>query len=642
VNAASPGSWRQLVVALWADASLRKRTLAFVAAALVALILGFVLTDAAAAALAVRRFGYYFMAAAFGGWLFFFGRIGRAQIPVVTTLSWRRILPIAAVVGALLWVDLVSEPKGFKVTNDEYVLQATALDLHLRREPAVLVRAYEIDGAFTPLLAYADKRPFFFPFVLSLVHDLTGYRVANGFILNGALAGLNLLLVFVLARRIAGNAMAALGAVILWGGLPLFVQNANGSGMELLNVTMLALLMLLAWEYWRTPDETGAAALILTTVLLAQTRYESALFVPVSGIVVLAGWRRAGRPVLPWAAVAAPLLLLPYAWQNHFTNANRALWELQASQETRFGFEYLGKNLHEAARFYFAWRDRLIPNSWLLSVAGVAGGIAALVWAIRSRRTRPLRGPAWSLVLYALAVLLNLGLLLCYYWGQLSDPVAARLSLPSLMIATLAVAWLLGWLAQRGADARWFVGAAALYFIGVMRPVIATHYYTQFNPGPQQIEWEADFVRERPAMSRLIVTNKTVLPWIMQLQPAVMLKYTPNERDQLQFHLREGTFGEILVTQRLVPSTPDGGFVVDPVDRLPADFKLEPLAEKRFNVTIDRISRLVAVGDVAPEERAGDAPGAPAPQRASARSIERTSSPSEPSIAAWSSVASSR
>ncbi len=607
--------WRQLAASLVNDRALRARALAFAGAAFVALALGYVLPNPALAALAFRRCGYFILAAAFGGFGWVMFQLLRARLRFPAASAWRRAVPIVLALGALLWLALVSEPAGYKVTNDEFVLQATALDLHLRREPAVLVRAYDIEGAFTPLLAYTDKRPFFFPFVLTLVHDLTGYREANAFLLNAALAAASLALVFVLARRLAGNSAAALAAVVLWGGLPLFVQNATGSGMELLNVVMLAVVMLLAWEYLAAPDERRASALVLASVLLAQTRYESAVFIPLAGVVLLAGWRVAQRPILPWSAVAAPLLMLPYAWQNHFTNANRALWELHASQESRFDVGYLARNLQEAGRFFFTWQDRMLANSWLLSVAGASALLAAAAWALRRWRAWRIDQPGCVVALYALGVLANLGLLMFYYWGQLTDPVAERLSLPSLMIAALALAWALGRIVARGFDARWAVGAAAIYVVGVMRPQIANHYYTQFNPAPHEVAWEENFLRQRPPMERLIITNKTVLPWIIDLQPAVMLKYMPGEREQLRFHLGAGTFGEIIVTQKLIPSTRDGDYVVDPADALPRDFKLEVLAERRFNAMIDRISRLVAVGDDPP---AGNKTAAVAPAPRSA------------------------
>ena len=50
-------------------------------------------------------------------------------------------------------------PLTISVTED----MATAMRMHFAREVAVVVRGYEMVGNFTPLAAYVDKRPLFYP-----------------------------------------------------------------------------------------------------------------------------------------------------------------------------------------------------------------------------------------------------------------------------------------------------------------------------------------------------------------------------------------------------------------------------------------------------------------------------------------------
>lgn len=52
---------------------------------------------------------------------------------------------------------------------------------------------------------YIDKRPLLYPFLVSLAHDLTGYRVLNAFLVNVALHPLLLGLAWWLARRLAAG-----------------------------------------------------------------------------------------------------------------------------------------------------------------------------------------------------------------------------------------------------------------------------------------------------------------------------------------------------------------------------------------------------------------------------------------------------
>lgn len=587
--------WKEAWTDVVRDRSTRFRLLSALVVAVVAIAIGFVFPSAAVAETLFRRFGYWFMFSAvlLFGWALW----KTVERHALTSQPWRQRLGketwwAIGTIALVLWVALVSEPWGFKVTNDEYVLQATALNLHLERQPAVLVRAYDVNGVFVPLFSYTDKRPFFFAFLLSLADDLTGYRTSNAFVLNAIFSAGTLILVYVLARRVTGNGIAGLCAVVLWGGVPLFAQNANGSGMEMLNLAMLGLVILLAWNYLVEPDDARISALVLATVLLAQTRYESALFVGVTAAVVLIGWRLARRVILPWPVILAPLLLLPYAWQNRLTAANKALWELQVGEETRFSVQYLGNNAAHAIRYFFSWHDRLIGNSWLLSAAATIAGAVMIARGIRRWRVPSVR---WVLIAYGAGVVVNLGVLMFYYWGQLDDPVVQRLSLPMQFVVAIAVAWLIAKLAHRRIDPRWALGVAGVYLAAIIRPQTANHQYTSLNLAPAQIRWEKTVLEHRPAGERLIVSNKTVLPWIMDLQPAIIIDTARQRGEQLQFHLQAGTFSEILVMQRLQPSSTRGDFQVDPADALPPEFRLETVAEKRFGAALARISRLVAI-----------------------------------------------
>src|SRR5258708_19276052 len=171
--------------------------------------------------------------------------------------------------------------------------------MHYFRDVAMMVRGYDIQGVFLSTDNYLDKRPYFYPFLVSLLHDLTGYRLLNAYLVNAMLMPAALGLVFVFGRLLTGW-QGGLLAVVLLGSLPLLGQNATGSGMELLNFVMILAAMVLAAEYLRAPKEEALAALALAAVLLAQARYESALYVlPVAGLVFL-GWLRARRILLPW------------------------------------------------------------------------------------------------------------------------------------------------------------------------------------------------------------------------------------------------------------------------------------------------------------------------------------------------------
>ena len=160
-----------------------------------------------------------------------------------------------------------------------------------------------------------DKRPLFFPFLVSVLHDVSGYRPANSFVLNGGLTFVFLGLVNQLGRMLAGRKAGWLG-VALFAGLPLLAHNATGGGFELLNLVMILCTLLLGARLISRRDDVSMTAFCFSALLLAQVRYESVIYLlPVAGIVAWLWWNE-GRLILPWPVLLAPLLMIHYPLQH--------------------------------------------------------------------------------------------------------------------------------------------------------------------------------------------------------------------------------------------------------------------------------------------------------------------------------------
>jgi hypothetical protein len=160
-----------------------KRFILLVLIILLSLVLGFVTFTPPQAVNVVRHGGYWVVLLAFTLFAWYFFRSLRD--------AWPELLHL-------------HERHEFKVVADEVVLGSTAMQMHFERQAAVIVRGYDYAGNFTPLNVYVDKRPLVFPFLLSLVHDLTGYRVANVFVLNGLLSLALTALFYLLGCRLGG------------------------------------------------------------------------------------------------------------------------------------------------------------------------------------------------------------------------------------------------------------------------------------------------------------------------------------------------------------------------------------------------------------------------------------------------------
>ena len=560
-------------------------------AAVAAVWFGFIGLEVEAAGMLVKRFGYYVMLLTFALWVTMLWRLWVARTPG-PAVSPRERLAAGVVIGLLSLMAITAEPFRSKVLFDEFVLQSTAYNMHYFRDTATMVRGYDILGVFLSLDNYLDKRPNFYPFLISLVHDLTGYRPANAYALNAALYPVTLGLAYYLGRRIAAR-WGAFIAVLLLGALPLLGQNATGSGMELLNFCMILAVAALGGAYLRRPEPTRLSALVLGAVLLAQTRYESALYVLPAALIILIGWWKENRVIISWPAVVAPLLFIPFALQNKVLNNTRWLWELKSDQESRFSPDYLTRNLASAGDFLFNTTQRY-ANSLTLTLLG----LLALGWLLghllrRRPALREVDGDRLALFLLGLGAIANTVLIMFYYWSSFNDPMASRFSLPLHLVLVFAIVTAGAGLARRLPALPALLGGLALLAVVTATSRFALPLYS--HTGIDEIEWERRFVAARGPAERLIITNKSTLPWLLLKTPSILVGRAGLVADRVEFQLQEATFKEILVMQSFRPSTPDGDFSMVPEDRLPKGFEVEQLAERRFGSKLTRISRVVAV-----------------------------------------------
>lgn len=567
------------------------RLAAFGLSAIVAVYFGFLGLGVESGGMVVKRYGYYFMLAAFALWVAALWRLWvcRTRGDRLTRREW---WSAGLTIGLLSLVAITAESFRSKIIYDEFVLQSTAYNMHYFRDTATMVRGYDILGVFVSTDSYLDKRPNFYPFLISLVHDLTGYRPANACWLNAGLLPVALGLAYYLGRRLNGL-RGGLLAVLLLGSLPLLGQNATGSSMELLNVAMILAVTALGAAYLRQPDNPRLSALVLGAVLLAQTRYESALYVVPVALIIAWGWWKKREISLSWSAVLAPVLLLPYALQNKVVSSSPWMWELRDNRETRFSLDYFAGNLKSAVNFFLNTSPRL-ADSWPLTLLGFSS-LAGLLWCWLRSRPAPAGGEKerQALLLVSLAAAVNTVLVLFYYWAGFDDPITSRFTLPFHLVLAFATVAMAARLDRRIPVSTVLVGGMAVFALTIAASHQAQHLYSHL--GIDEVEWEKRFVAARPPGPRLIISNKSTLPWLLEKTPSILLGRTRLVGDRLKYQLEQGTFREILVLQSLRPTSRDGDHELVPEDRLPPGFELELVTEKRFGTKIDRISRLTAI-----------------------------------------------
>lgn len=585
-----PSSWWRCLLKGGEDT---KKFLLLLLAGVLSVQVGFVAVGAGRASWLIAFGGYYFILAVFAAFLACGLAMAREKTGSLRAFLRHPGWPGLCLVLGSLCLILV-DGFGHKILWDEYVLQSTAEHMHMTKQIGTPYRGFLIEGSWVSFDIFLDKRPYFFAFLVSLLHDLSGYRPANMIVLNGLLTPVFLGLAYYFAKELS-NRRGGILAVLLLSSLPILAQNASGAGMELHNLVMLLCTLCAALWYLRRPEPLRLSFLCLSTVLLSQSRYESVIFVIPGALVVLAGWRRLGRPVWSWVALLSPCLFIPYAWHNRVLSATPMLWQLNEGQDARFSTRYLPENLAGAWGFFFnSGRD--LGSSWFLSGLGLLSLLGLLVFAWR--RVRGGRAWAWEptklvFAAYAAGVAANLGLLMFYYWARLDDPVASRFSLPAYLMLVFAVVCFAAQL-EKQVRHLWLgllvALGAYLAFAGI--PMLSWRLYSEYNLVAKVLAWEMDYVEHLPARSRLVVANRSNLPYMLRRIPAVAIESARKNSEKIRYHLEQGTFSEILVLQRYRPTSVGGDFGLDPDDALPPEYSLECLAEHRFGGSLHRISRV--------------------------------------------------
>lgn len=353
--------------------------------------------------------------------------------------SWRgspalrshlKAIPLRTAIGfaAIIALALVSGKPGYRITNDELVIASTAKSMHLERIAAPMANRFEVDGQTFAQFSHPDKRPSAYPFLVSVMHDLTGYRSLNPFLVNYTLAAIFLLASATLLYRACGDSHAGILFLIVLLSSPLYTQIVFGGLIESTNLLAILSIAVGIGLYSRDPSAGNQDILIYSTVLAANSRYESGLFVLVTGIVVLRSWILRKQFVPSTGVFLAPILMLaPLAHVLLYTKLPYH-WQLADGLESPFGLEFVFFNLGGLVR--------LLTNNgevyFLSTFFFVLLALALLVCVPRFKQKRNNASElALQFPLIAIGFTILLGLLptFFYFWGDLSDREASRISI---------------------------------------------------------------------------------------------------------------------------------------------------------------------------------------------------------------------
>ena len=486
------------------------------------------------------------------------------------------------------------EKREYRVLYDEFGLSGVGFMMHRTREAVFPERAHYINGRLSILNSLVDKRPAFFPFLLSCVHDITGYRVDNVFYMNAGLGYLFLLMLYSYATRVAGKAVGWF-VLALASGIPLVAQVSTSGGYDLLNLCLILGVLIAAQNYLNRAGIRGMDLLALSAVLLAQVRYESVVFLVCVALVIGFKWWRTRVIRLTWAAVLAPIFIIMPLLTNRVFLASPQYMETKPGQAF-FSLSYFQHNA-EHAIYYLFNPDLRGTNSTLFSFIGIVAIAAfAVLFSGKILRQGFCRSlPDATAITWVSVICANTFMMLCVFWGEWDDPIVSRFSLPLKIAMLVALVHVLAGRKAFVRHARWMIPLLLVRSVAFGTPAAATREVTANIVTNREVNWLREQLQKyEPTRTFVFAAGSSgVIAWGFPSRAISAMNMT---QWQVKRVIDENYYDNVLVFQRfyIQPSTFD--LAPDEKSIVPADYVLETVAEvrPRFDV-ITRISRVVDV-----------------------------------------------
>ncbi len=555
----------------------------------------------------IRHYGYVFLllsSALFVGAVYKLYRERSEALSIKKKLRKKRFWLILIALGLSSYFVSVQGESGYTILFDEACQAATALGLHLKREVYMPLRAHTLSGTYCLLDGSVDKRPPLFSFLVSLVHDLTGFRFGNIFWINSILTPIFLILSFLIGRELCGW-RAGLGLLFLLISFPLLISVAQGAGFELLFLTLITTCLYFSILHLKRPTNSSFWALCLACVLLSQTRYEAGLFIAASICIIVVSWLKERTVMIPYWAFALPFFFVPAVWHHRFFELIPSAWEMSSKPEASspFSIAYIPQNIGHAFSFFLG-KTPFLPNSIFLSIGGIFCFFGLLVYAIRRfRNWRNWSEAFLAMLIFEIGFFSLFLLLLSYFWGQLDDIVIMRLALPlGLGMGLSLIFFCFNKQAPRFMRSVFWVFACANFFLWSL-PRMHETPWKDMNALLKDAQTIEAFAQDHAQESYLMLSAAPVL-WIPHQVDVVSLKKITEKKQALQHYLNRPSHPPIYVQEWIHHSVQGEPCYLESTQtpssiRQDPDFIIEEVESHYSNNTMALvISRLIKIENV--------------------------------------------
>jgi len=520
--------------------------------------------------------GYYWVLLGLSiaaGWMFC------RFIPAQYSQLWANRKFFMAYAGLIALICL-HEPMGFKILYDEHGFANTSYHIHLDQQVIQTGTSTWSDGRTIPTSGKTvDFRPSLYPFSVSILHNLTGFRINNLFYFNIAASIILLCALHLLLTHYVTPTLAS-AATLIFGFLPLLAQNVNRGGYEILNLLLIVFFIHASIRYLEKSPRSELAPL-LCACLLANLRTESVLFlVPLGGFMLLK-WSQGKKIHLHWGTpILLATLIMPFALHVYYNNSpTTAVQRGDTSASWGSFLEHI-----QTAGIYLFDTDGTYSNSIPCALMILAGALAApLYLCIRWLHARQLQHTEWVALIATATITTYTLYLVSFRWGSWLDPMVTRFTLPLHAAGLIGTTWLLSntpptWV-RSWQRTVWMAALAIGLFYNL--PTIAQHKYTSSITTHSESQWLIEQLHSHAPEETFIISKQS--PILSTLgYAATTTAGIEDKLWQIERGLKEGRYRKYFLSQHYRYDFKQKAYRPSDTEEVDQFFELEPVAQARF------------------------------------------------------------
>lgn len=371
--------------------------------------------------------GYYFMFFAFVLWVAL--AIDALKKDFLNQIKTHAPAFLLAVV--LISVIFHISPPEFKILADETNLISNSMAMHQNKTASMPIEGMAVEYYPFDYRQNINPRPLLYPFVVSVFHAVIGYSPYNGMAVNFVFGAGILFLIYILISLVFSR-FFGIAAMIITASFPIFTFWVTSSGFETINLFFIIVVMLALLLFLKSREIKYAEFVMISLVLLANCRYESALFI--FPLIFLLPYFLNRHTITAYRlhVLCLPMFFLPIAWQRQIAFLAQFVRDDMgvAAADQVFGITNFINNFSQNI-FVLTGMNSDFGFLPLIFVAAVAGIYLSIKKSLFDPNSISQPNRAWGLYVGISGLLLFI-LYTSFFWGQFSTDINNRLAMAML------------------------------------------------------------------------------------------------------------------------------------------------------------------------------------------------------------------